>query len=114
MRVLEARANKVACRCKSYQGDQRFGVIPCMPKKKEQKLDIKERNLGQHKALGLYWPESDRIEIDPRLNAREYLYVLIHELTHKTMPEMTEEAVVRVSEVISKGVWQQGFRRIKD
>ena len=85
-----------------------------MPKSKEDKLDINERNLGKHKALGLFWPSSQKIEIDPRLNAKEYLYVLIHELTHMALPEVSEEGVERISDIIAKGVWQQGFRKIKD
>lgn len=85
-----------------------------MPKPKDKKLNIKERNLGQFKALGLYYPDSNKIEIDPRLDSEEYLTVLIHELLHMAQPELTEEAVTRVSEMLGKGVWQQGFRRIKD
>lgn len=85
-----------------------------MSKIKDAKLNIKERHLGKHKALGLYWESTNSIEIDPRLTAKEYLYVLTHELTHMSMPEATEDTVIKISKIISKGIWQQGFRRVKE
>lgn len=89
-----------------------------MPKKpkaeQEEKLDIRERNLGKHQAYGLFWTATKKIEIDPRLRNKDYLYVLTHELTHMALPEATEEAVVRISELISRGIWQQGYRRLKE
>ena len=81
---------------------------------KEKDLNIKERHLGRNQAYGMYYTATNKIEIDPRLKAREYLYVLIHELTHMALPEANEEGVTRISELVSKGVWQQGFRRIKE
>lgn len=91
-----------------------IGVISSMSDtKKEQPLNIVERKLGNHKAAGLYWSSSDKIEIDPRLDSRQYLYVLTHELLHKALPDCSEEEIIRISELVSKGIWQQDFRRIK-
>ena len=51
---------------------------------------------------------------DTRLDSKQYLYVLLHELLHKALPECTEDGIIRISELLSKGVWQQGFRRLKE
>lgn len=77
-----------------------------------KKLNIRERKLGRERAWGLFWRQAQRIEIDPQQRSRQYLYVLIHELCHMALPDLTEEAVVRISKLIAKGVWQQGFRRL--
>ena len=76
-----------------------------------KKLIIKERKLGQHKAWGLFWHASKKIEIDPNQLSKHYLYVLVHELLHMTFPELTEDGVIRAAKIITKGVWQQGYRR---
>jgi hypothetical protein len=93
-------------------------VLSCLPvhsviyDMSNKKLDISERKLGRHKALGLFWVSNKKIEMDPRLKAKKYLHVLVHELLHKSQEELTEEGVERVSKIIAKGVWQQGYRRI--
>lgn len=78
-----------------------------------KKINIFERKLGRERAYGLFWNKKQAIEIDPRLSARKYLYVLIHELLHHAQQELTEEGVIRVAKLVSKGVWQQGYRRIQ-
>ena len=79
-----------------------------------KKLNIQERYLGRHKAWGLFYHASKKIEIDPRQTSQHYLYVLIHELLHRSLPETTEEGVIRIAKLVAKGVWQQKYRRIKD
>ena len=78
-----------------------------------KKINISERKLGREGAYGLFWSKSKRIEIDPRLSARKYLYVLLHELLHQACPEMTEDGVIRVAKILAKGAWQQGYRRVQ-
>lgn len=77
------------------------------------KLKISERKLGRYNAHGVFWCDDGSIEIDPRLKPRKYLYVLIHELLHKAQPELSEEEVIRIGHLVSKGVWQQHYRRIQ-
>jgi len=79
-----------------------------------KKLNIKERNLGRHKAWGLFYNASKKIEIDPKQSSRHYLYVLIHELLHMALSETTEEGVIRIAKLVARGVWQQKYRRLKD
>ncbi len=80
---------------------------------KNRRLDITERKLGRHKALGLFYPGCEKIEIDPTLLSRKYLYVLVHELLHMAFPDLSEEGVIRSAKVVAKGVWQQGYRRLQ-
>ena len=44
-------------------------------------ISVVHRKLGKEKARGLYH-DGGLIEIDPRLPAKEYLEVLIHEYLH--------------------------------
>jgi hypothetical protein len=78
-----------------------------------KKLNISERRLGRHQAWGMFWEAAKKIEIDPNQSSRHYLYVLVHELLHMALPEATEDGVIRIAKLVAKGVWQQGFRRIK-
>jgi len=78
-----------------------------------KKFNITERKLGRHRAWGMYYRKENKIEIDPTQLSRHYLYVLVHELTHMAFPELNENGVIRASKIISKGVWQQGFRRMQ-
>jgi hypothetical protein len=98
-------------------------VLSCLPSvivamKKNQrgnrKLDIREVKLGRHAAWGRFHHTSKKIEIDPRQLSKHYLYVLIHELMHMAFPELTEDGVIRAAKLVAKGVWQQGFRRLKE
>lgn len=81
-------------------------------KRKKNKLVIRERKLFREKAWGLCWNDTKEIEIDPRQTPRHYLKILVHELLHAALPGLSEREVVRVSNLIKKGVWQQGYRRI--
>lgn len=79
-----------------------------MPKK----LILTERKLGRERAAGQAFPEDGLIEIDPRLDARQWLSTLIHEAVHMAFPEAEEKAVARAERVITRILWRAGIRRI--
>lgn len=87
-------------------------IIVVSKKHGNKNLNITERKLGQHRAWGLYWHKRKKIEIDPSQMSKKYLTTLIHELVHMNFPDLTEEGVIKAANLISKGVWQQGYRRI--
>jgi len=77
------------------------------------RIKITERKLHRHKADGLAWVGDGRIEIDPRLDEKYRLEVLVHELLHHMHPEWVEEEVERHGEWLGKILWRQGYRRVK-
>ncbi len=81
-----------------------------MPKRK--KIKVIERKLGREKAMGQAWMGEDLIEIDNRLNNKEYLFCLLHEVLHICFPNLSEKEVLKYEKVFGKTVWEQGYRRI--
>jgi hypothetical protein len=72
---------------------------------------VKERNLGREKARGLYH-DHGLIEIDPRLPAKEYLEVLIHEYLHHEFKHWDEAFVEEYGIKISQFLWDMGYRKV--
>lgn len=82
-----------------------------MSKPSKPKLPkVVETKLGRHKAHGLHWP--GEIHIDPRLEPKRRLVVMIHEFMHERQPEWTEEKVEVESEAFGKFLWSHGYRRV--
>ncbi len=79
-----------------------------MPKK----LTLKERKLGRERAAGQAFPDDGLIEIDPRLEPRQWLSTLIHEAVHMAFPEATENRVVKAERIITRILWRANLRRI--
>lgn len=52
-----------------------------------------------------------KITVDPRQSAYEMLDTLVHESLHEAQPEITEEGIVRISRLISKILWREGYRK---
>jgi hypothetical protein len=76
-----------------------------------ENLVVKERMLGREKARGLYH-EHGLIEIDPRLPAKEYLEVLIHEYLHHEFKHWEEDFVKEYGIKISEFLWEMGYRKV--
>jgi len=76
-----------------------------------ENLIVKERNLGREKARGLYH-DHGLIEIDPRLPAKEYLEVLVHEYLHHEFKHWDETFVEEYGKKISDFLWQMGYRKV--
>lgn len=84
-----------------------------MGKKKYPKIKIKERKLGKELAAGQsFMAPRKLIELDPRQSNREYLDTLIHELLHIITPDWDEMKVRRNSRIMTKYLWEQGYRRV--
>ena len=77
------------------------------------KIKIIYRKLGKEQAYGI--SSSDGIiEIDERLKGRKMMEVLIHELMHLTNPKDSEQTIIRKSVIITKVLWNEGYRQIDD
>jgi hypothetical protein len=71
---------------------------------------VTEKLLGREKAYGRWTRRG--IAIDPRLKARYYLAVLIHESMHEFLPYLDEDEVQKVAPLLAAMVWRQGFRKL--
>lgn len=75
---------------------------------------VTERKLGRERAMGQVIYQRKLIEIDPRQTSREYLDTLLHEGLHAIFPELSERKVAGAARRLTRLVWKQGFRRIRD
>jgi hypothetical protein len=80
--------------------------------KHKKPIRVVERKLGKNKCVGVFWPHRNLVEIDPRQSSKEYLNTLVHELLHAACPEMTEEGVIRVANLVARHLWKQKYRKI--
>jgi len=74
-------------------------------------ISVVHRKLGKEKARGLYH-DGGLIEIDPRLPAKEYLEVLIHEYLHHEFKHWEEDYVKEYGIKISEFLWDMGYRKV--
>lgn len=83
-----------------------------MPKRRTKTKQIKliYRKLGRDKAYGMAYPAEKVIELDPRLNSKFALSVLVHEALHIVFPEMSERKVNRAAPKIAKVLWGAHYR----
>lgn len=82
-------------------------------KPKTKRIKIVERKLGRDKVLG--WAHYDKplIELDSRLRHKLQQEVLLHELLHIALPDLTEEAVDRAARFMADHTWRFGLRRVQ-
>jgi len=80
-----------------------------MPRKK---VTVIERKLKREKATGLAFFDDNRIEIEPRQKAKEWLYTLVHEGVHLSFPDASEADVIRAERIIGDALWSAGIRRV--
>lgn len=77
-----------------------------------RKLILTERKLGRERAAGQAFPEDGLIEIDPRLEPRQWLSTLVHEAVHIAFPDADERSVARAERIVTRILWLAGIRRI--
>lgn len=85
-----------------------------------KKLKIVEKKLGRARPEGSpdmrvwdqYKEEDNLIEIDERMPPRQKFKILIHELLHFSYPNLSEKDVIHGALVISKNLWEQGYRKV--
>jgi len=75
-----------------------------------RRIKVSERKLGRERAWGRQLPR--KIELDPRLQPRPRMSVLIHEAFHQAYPEMSEAQVDHGEKVVCKILWSQNYRRV--
>jgi hypothetical protein len=75
------------------------------------KIIVARRKLGKERSCGLAWQHLNKIEIDTRLTPRKELEIMVHEVSHLVFPKMPEEDVERLGKIVSKVLWQQGYRK---
>ena len=75
-------------------------------------MKVVYRKLGKEKAWGKAHIDSNTIEIDPRLNGRKKMEILIHEALHILNPEMSETKVLEQGRKIANVLWKQHFRQV--
>ena len=51
------------------------------------------------------------IKVDPRQDAYEMLDTIIHEVLHEAQPEISEEGIERISNLLSATLWREGYRK---
>jgi hypothetical protein len=73
---------------------------------------LKERKLGRERARGQAFVEDGLIEIDPRLEPRQWLSTLVHEAVHMAFPDAPEYRVAAAERIITRILWRAGLRRI--
>ena len=77
-------------------------------------VEVIERPLGREKAMGLAWVEDRKVEIDSRLNSKDFLDTLIHELLHIYNPQWPESKIASTASQMTNLIWSKDYRRIKE
>ena len=85
-----------------------------MPRRTPKIID---RKLGRERAWGLYddTPEPT-IELDPRMESRHRLHILLHEILHHCegiLGAMDHEELDKAARVASAVLWRDGWRRTR-
>jgi hypothetical protein len=77
-----------------------------------KKIKVIYRKLGKHNVHGFADKKGKIIEIDERLKGKKLLEILIHEAYHVINPKDSEEEVERKSAILTRLLWDQGFRKV--
>lgn len=74
-------------------------------------MKVVHKKLGRQGARGQAHCDEGLIEIDPRLQKKEYLEILIHEALHLLYPSLSETKIIQHSKKLATVLWKQGFRK---
>jgi hypothetical protein len=74
-------------------------------------MQIVFKKLGREKLWGQAHFDDNIIELDPRLDKKKHLEILIHEALHLLNCEWSETKVVRQSKRLANVLWKQGYRK---
>ncbi len=75
-------------------------------------IKVIRKKLGKERRWGEADYGDDSIIIDPRLNGKKEMEILVHEALHILRKDITEEEVERLSISITHLLWDQGYRKI--
>ena len=76
-------------------------------------MKVVKRKLGREKAHGQAHLGDRVIEIDPRLQGRKLMEILIHESMHILNPSFSETEIIKQSKKITQVLWKENFRRVE-
>jgi hypothetical protein len=81
-------------------------------------ITIKYRKIGRHanrneKLQGLAWKQDRIVEVDSRLEGKDKLTTLIHEITHIQNPKWAEIKVEGHSKQLADLLWDQNLRFVQ-
>ena len=77
-----------------------------------KKIKVKYLKLGRENIWGLAHCGLNLIELDVRLKGKKHLEILTHESLHILLPELEEEDIVKLSVILTKTLWSEGYRKI--
>lgn len=79
---------------------------------KTSKPIIREKKLGRENVWGFCYDDG-LIEIDPRLDSKDYMDTLLHEMIHHHFPETSEADVERIATLMANALWKRRYRRVE-
>lgn len=71
-----------------------------------RKPKIVNKNLAKEKAVGLAYSDGHLVEIDPNQSEKEYFLTLYHELSHLTLPDLSEANTIKLEKIIGGELWK--------
>lgn len=74
-------------------------------------MKVVNKKLGREKAWGQAHCDDNLIEIDPRLQKKEHLIILLHEGLHLLNPSFSETEIIKHSKKLATLLWRQGYRK---
>jgi hypothetical protein len=74
-------------------------------------MHVVTRKLGREKLWGQAHMDENIIELDPRLDRKKHLEILIHEALHLLNCEWSETRVIHQSKKLANVLWKQGYRK---
>lgn len=75
-------------------------------------MKVLPKKLGREKVWGQADSSEKVIEIDPRIEGKKYLEILIHEAMHILNEEWPESKVVKQSKRLTNLLWRENFRKV--
>jgi hypothetical protein len=83
-----------------------------MNKKNKTLIKIVEKDLMKDEVWGYAYVNKNLIELEQLMKGRRRFSVLIHELVHKALPELTEKETTRVEKILFRNLWAQNYRKV--
>ena len=74
-------------------------------------MHVVTKKLGREKIWGQAHLHENIIELDPRLDRKKHLEILIHEALHLLNYEWSETKVIHQSKKLANVLWKQGYRK---
>lgn len=83
-----------------------------MVRKSRRKIKVEYTKLGKNRVWGYALLDKNTVQIDERVDGKKHLEILIHECLHILLPELSEEAIVNKSVVLTNTLWNEHYRKV--